>query len=434
MKKRGVVFAFIVSSFLTGLIGILSNLATTYIAPSLENYSIYIYFGLGLVFVVSLVISTIVFIRSIPEDTNAIPDDFPPKLEREQIPPKLGQLPEKPFRELIGRDLVAGEIMSVLRDPAGKWMVGLDGIGGIGKTALAREIADLCQKENLFDIVIWEQAPKERDRWGANSRGALTFEAVLDSIARQLGGVDILPLKFKEKLERIRTLIRNRRLLIVLDNLETAGEDQNEISVKLLPLLNPAKAILTSRHRFEGDIYSIHMDGLAVDSALRFIRGEARERNIERVSSAAEPDLRQIVQITGGSPLAMKLVIGQLINLPLHVILNNLKDVKLSDDTPENEYVRFYKSIFMPSWELLSRNAQKLLIAMANFAPNVGGTYDALLAASDLPDELLPDQIDELWRFSFLDVGKSGSLNKVRYYLHALTQNFVLSDIVKIRG
>jgi len=434
MKKRGVVFAFIVSSFLTGLIGILSNLATTYIAPSLENYSIYIYFGLGLVFVVSLVISTIVFIRSIPEDTNAIPDDFPPKLEREQIPPKLGQLPEKPFRELIGRDLVAGEIMSVLRDPAGKWMVGLDGIGGIGKTALAREIADLCQKENLFDIVIWEQAPKERDRWGANSRGALTFEAVLDSIARQLGGVDILPLKFKEKLERIRTLIRNRRLLIVLDNLETAGEDQNEISVKLLPLLNPAKAILTSRHRFEGDIYSIHMDGLAVDSALRFIRGEARERNIERVSSAAEPDLRQIVQITGGSPLAMTLVIGQLINLPLHVILNNLKDVKLSDDTPENEYVRFYKSIFMPSWELLSRNAQKLLIAMANFAPNVGGTYDALLAASDLPDELLPDQIDELWRFSFLDVGKSGSLNKVRYYLHALTQNFVLSDIVKIRG
>lgn len=128
----------------------------------------------------------------------------------------------------------------------------------------------------------------------------------------------------------------------------------------------------------------------------------------------------------------MKLVIGQLIRLPLDVVLNNLKDVTLSSENQESEYVRFYKSIFMPSWKLLSDEAQHLLIAMANFAPNVGGTYEAIQATSELSDDILSQNIDELWRFSFLDVGKAGSLKKVRYYLHALTQYFVLSDIVKV--
>jgi hypothetical protein len=94
--------------------------------------------------------------------------------------------------------------------------------------------------------------------------------------------------------------------------------------------------------------------------------------------------------------------------------------------------VRFYKGIFSPSWKLLSDDGKKLLISMSHFAPGVGGTYEAVKATSDLSDETLTGCVDELWRLSFLERGESPSLKKVRYYLHALTQYFVLSDIVKV--
>jgi hypothetical protein len=190
---------------------------------------------------------------------------------------------------------------------------------------------------------------------------------------------------------------------------------------------------MTSRHRFQGDVYAVHLPGLDEDGALRFIRQEAQEKNIQNVSSAGVSELKQIAETTGGSPLALKLVVGQLGLLPLETVLEQLRKVKLpKSDSDKNDYVRFYKGIFSPSWKLLSEDGKKLLISMSHFAPGIGGTYDAVKATSDLADDILNHCIDELWRLSFLEKGESPSLKKVRYYLHALTQYFVLSDIVKV--
>ena len=434
MRRRSILFAFIFSTILSAVVGILSNLAATYLAPSLENRSSLVYIALVGTFLISLPVSAYLFYRSLPEENP--PSPITPSRPIPQQTPHLADvpefLPEKLYRELVGRDAVVGDVMSALRDPSGKWIIGIDGIGGIGKTALAREIVDICRKENLFEIMIWEQAPKEQIRSGNQAIGLLTFESVLDGIARQIGAMNVLQMKSSEKQEHIQSLTKNRRILVVLDNLETAKEDQNEIALKLLPMLNPGKALLTSRQRFGSNVHGIHLTGLDEGAALRFIRGDAEEKNIDRVASASDVELKRIARATGGSPLAMKLVIGQLIHLPLDVILSNLREIHFEGDNRENEYVRFYKAIFMPSWKLLSQDAQRLLISMANFVPNVGGTYDAIKATSGLSDDLLSNHIQELWRLSFLEIGQSASLNKIRYYLHALTQYFVLSDIVKI--
>ena len=434
MKRRSIVWAFIFSAILSGIVGVLSNLAATYLAPSLENKSSIVYIVLLITFLISLPLSAYLFYRSLPADNplSSITPSRPIHQQTSPLPDASGSLPDKLYRELVGRDAVVGDVMSALRDPNGKWIIGIDGIGGIGKTALAREVADLCRKENLFEIVIWEQAPKEQIRSGNQAVGLLTFETVLDAIARQIGVMDVLQMKSLEKQDRIQALIENRRILVVLDNLETAKEDQNEIARKLLVILNPGKALLTSRQRFSSNFHGIHLAGLDEGASLRFMRSDAQEKNIDRVASASDAELKRVARATGGSPLAMKLVIGQLIHLPLDVILSNLREIRFEEDNRENEYVRFYKAIFMPSWKLLSDDAQRLLISMANFVPNVGGTYDAIKATSGLSDDSLSKYIEELWRLSFLEIGKSASLNKIRYYLHALTQYFVLSDIVKI--
>jgi len=443
MRNRRLVFAFVVSTVLSLLVGLLSNLAATYMAPSLVGQSWLIYGVLITTFAIALPVSTYLFLRGLPETkTTAATLVVTQPSVRETVPlpvssesGKMPSLPSKPYRELVGRDILMGEIMAALRDPAGKWIVAIDGMGGIGKTALAREVVDCCLAERLFDVAVWEQAPKEQpglmDR--GKGKGTLTYETTLDTIARQLGALDVPRLKGAEKEARVRALLQGQRVLVVLDNLETAKESQNEIARRLHSLLNPSKALLTSRHRFEGDFYAIHLTGLDEDGTMRFIRQEARDKGIDRVTGAEIEELKGIAQPTGGSPLALKLVVGQLGYLPLERVLGQLREVRLPEhDSDEDDYVRFYKGIFFPSWQLLSDDGKKLLISMTHFAPGVGGTFEAVKATSDLADGVLTNSIKELWRLSFLEVGESPSLKQVRYYLHALTQYFVLSDIVQV--
>jgi hypothetical protein len=215
--------------------------------------------------------------------------------------------------------------------------------------------------------------------------------------------------------------------------METAGQPQNEIAHHLLPLLGRSKVMMTSRQRFQGEVYSIHLTGLDEDGSVAFVRQEAEEKRIERVKWAETAELAKIARDTGGSPLALKLVVGQLDFLDLSTVLSQLQQVQVPKDvSEEDEYINFYRGIFLPSWSLLSEASQVLLISMAHFAPNVGGTPEAIAAVSDLTGAELGQCIRALWRLSFLEVGHTPTLKQIRYYLLTLTQYFVLSDIVKV--
>lgn len=344
-------------------------------------------------------------------------------------------LPEKPYRDLIGRDSLVEELLAALSDPAGKQMVAIDGLGGIGKTALAREVVDCALAEQQFDLAVWVQAPREEfiDLTRSKKTGTLTFDTVLDSIARQLGAVEVFKLSDKEKEARLRSLLQMQPMLVVLDNMETAKEPQNEIADRLRPLLGSSKALLTSRQRFQGDVYSIHLEGLDETGSVRFIHQEAGEKNIKRVAAAEPEELTQIATATGGSPLALKLVVGQLEVLDLATVLSSLQNVQVPDQSGEaDEYFHLYQGIFFSSWKLLAEESQDLLIAMAHFAPGVGGTPEAVGVTSNLGEPMFKRSVKQLWRYSFLEVGESPNLKQIRYYLHALTQYFVLADIVKL--
>lgn len=356
-------------------------------------------------------------------------------ITNEASPPVFPPLPEKPYPHLVGREAELMSMLAALHEPAGKRMLAVDGMGGIGKTALARELVERCLAEKLFDIAVWVQAPKEEfiDLRRSKKAGTLTFESILDAIARQLGALDVFNLRRMEKEARLRTLLQMQRVLVVLDNLETAKEPQNEIARHLHPLLGTSKAILTSRQRFQGDVYAIHLTGLDETNSIRFIHQEANEKNIRRVVTAEMNELKQIAKDTDGSPLALKLIVGQLEVLDLETVLILLRKVQLpTQGSEEDEYFRFYQGIFFSSWQLLSETSRVLLISMAHFSPGVGGTVEAIQATSAMEQLALAYCLRELWRFSFLEVGESSNLKIIRYYLHALTQYFVLADIVKV--
>jgi hypothetical protein len=258
----------------------------------------------------------------------------------------------------------------------------------------------------------------------------LGWADIFADIGRQLGFPNITGLPEQERVRQLTVLLSNHKTLLIMDNLESAVQNQDELVFALTPLLKYSKALLTSRHRFNGDLYPIHLKGLDDENALLLIRAEAQEKGVKRVAEARSGDLRAIARDTGNSPLAIKLTVGQLHHLPMDQVLRSLKlaGIGAAIDS-KDEYVRFYKGIFLNSWKLLSIDAQKLLISMAVFAPGIGGTFDAIGKTSGLDQDILIQKIDELWRLSFLETGES-SVRHSRYYLHPLTQYFVVSDII----
>lgn len=417
-RRRRLILAFVASSVLSLLMGLLSNAAVNSLV--LENPRL-VWIALIATFAISLPLTLTLFLRGLE------PDEPTPPREPTGSPPALA-LPVRPYQHFFGRDAVRDEIMSVLRDPARRPIVAIDGLGGIGKTALAREVVERCANEGLFDTVVWE--PKSSEIGVQNSR-SLSWATLIAAIGRQLGAPDMQALPQAERETRLAAMLQARKVLLVLDNLETLGERQEQLTPKLLPMLTRSKCLMTSRQRFKGDVYAVHLKGLDDESGAQLLRYEATERGISRVAAAESADLREIVAVTGGSPLAMKLVLGQLQHLPLPAVLQDLQVVTLEgEETEAGDYVTFYKSIFWKSWTLLSETAQRLLVSMAVFAPGVGGTFAAVQAISELSQAVLPGTIDELWRFSFLETGEGG-LREPRYYLHPLTHYFVISDIVQ---
>jgi len=217
-----------------------------------------------------------------------------------------------------------------------------------------------------------------------------------------------------------KALLKSRPYLIVVDNLETAV-DYEAIADQLWGLANPTKFLLTSRHRLSGyeHVHAIPLDELEAQDALAFIRYEGQERGIADIVRAEDATLLRIYEVTGGNPLAIKLVLGQTVSLTLDRVLANLRQAKRGHD-------QFYLFIYWNSWNLLSDEARLLLLHMP-LLPARGGTWEDLAAASGLEDEALERAIKELVDTSLLT---AGGLEEKVYTIHRLTHHFVLSELV----
>jgi hypothetical protein len=441
MNNKALIIALILWSILSLVLNLLTNLVSDVLFPNIVAKSWQIVIALVVALLLSIPLSIYISVRTSTKEASETQTPTPASTTQVDDPKDVApmpqiivQLPAKGYSQFIGRDEYLGDVLAALREQNTKPMVSIDGMGGIGKTAMAREVAEQCKRENLFNSFVWIQGAKQSFPLSSGDKGtsALTFNTILDEISRQFGLLDNQKLKQSEKEARITLLLKSQRVLIVLDNLETAKESQDEIARQLKPLLIPSKVLITSRRRFKADLYAIHLDDLQPDDAVLFALQTARDRNIDRVASATSRELLQIAKTTG-SPLALKLIVGQLESQPLKAVLDQIQKIRSpKKGSSEDEYLEFYRFIFADSWRLCSENSRNLLISMAHFAPNVGGTHDALKAASELPDDLLGQCIQELWRSSLLEIGESPNLKTLRYYLHALTQYFVMSDIVKV--
>ncbi|XWS58810.1 hypothetical protein CRYUN_Cryun08bG0065600 [Craigia yunnanensis] len=159
-------------------------------------------------------------------------------------PPDIVAASTKDFEAFDSRKQVFDEIMEALKD-ASINMLGVYGMGGVGKTTLVKEVARQVKEDKLFDSVVM---------------AAVTQTPDIQKIQNQIA--DILGLKFDEQsltgrahrlCERLK---KEKTVLVVLDDI-WVRLDLEEVGIPLGDQQKGCKILLTSRDQ---DVLSNGMD------------------------------------------------------------------------------------------------------------------------------------------------------------------------------
>ena len=288
-----------------------------------------------------------------------------------------------------GRDLdILGIERRVLSD-AERNILLLEGMGGTGKTTLLQHLAWWWQVTGLVSHVFnfeYDQRP-----W--------TRQQILFAIASQLK----LTLDPDERVaqEAVARRLRSERCLLVLDNLESVTGEQLAIGQSLseaerralqefLGKLRGGKTLVLIGSRskedwlaagtFEANIHPLR--GLDREATSSFADELLRAAGADRSKIRAIPEYRELLDLLGGHPLAMQVILSNLASKTPTEILHALRQGDVQLDRGETRTDSILKCIDY-SHSNLSPEARSLLECLAPFTGVVSlpmfGDYIELL-------------------------------------------------------
>jgi hypothetical protein len=250
----------------------------------------------------------------------------------------------------------------------------------------------------------------------------LAFERLLASLANRLWpqrpeGDSLASLTI-----RIRQALKARAHLIVIDNLESEA-DTAYLLEHLNDLAHPSKFLLTTRTRLPSHAngFSFPLDELGPTEASALLRHHARATGVHDLARLSKAEIKQVYQVVGGNPLAIKLVVGLATVESLPQILS---DLARSRPGPIDD---LYRHIYLKTWQTLSPEARALLQAMP-LVTEPGGLVAQLQAISRLAEGPFWSALHELVARSLLEV--RGTAQERRYGIHRLTETFLRTDII----
>ncbi|MGK5731666.1 AfsR/SARP family transcriptional regulator [Streptomyces sp. URMC 124] len=220
----------------------------------------------------------------------------------------------------------------------------IDGMGGVGKTALAVHVAHAL-RDRFPDGRIY-----------LNLRAHATFQEPMDpedalgQLLRLLGvPAGGLPRTLDELTALWRTMLADRRAVVILD--DAAGPDQIR---PLLPGATPSQIIITSRRRLAGlpGVRPISLDILCRSEAVALFRDRIGAREAAEAAGAGtgagagagagadtgeanEADTAEIVRLCGHLPLAIEIVASRFLSHGSWTTHDLMTRLARSDRLPE---------------------------------------------------------------------------------------------------
>jgi hypothetical protein len=323
-------------------------------------------------------------------------------------PPRVYEnLPAPTYSQFVMRPQAFAEVLDGLQQRSAAVLI--VGLGGNGKTSLAREVAAHCLRDSAdaprFDAVVWVS---DKDRPGTTN-----LSTVLDEIARTLDYPGFTQFAHDEKLYEVGQLLKRQRVLLVIDNFETISD--GALLTWLLRLPEPSKAIMTSREfrREMRSSWPVELRGMSEAEAWELLTERVRVLKIERIAGD-RTQLEPLLAATGGNPKALTMMMGLLKyeRRPLQHVVDDLYAARgdLFDD------------LFARAWALLDEAARRVLL-VATFFPT-SATAEALSASADAQGFAFDRAVERLADLALLDVQQEDLRCAPRYTLHSLVRAF----------
>ena len=336
----------------------------------------------------------------------------------------LQSLPHPTYQQWLGDDEDLERVHRVLDDGRKRGAntpLFITGIGGLGKTSLAREaIATWLESTNCaLDSIFWSVVAQPINSLATalqKPRRRYTLDQVLADLGEQLDvHVSALP-DNDRKLWVIAQALQNMTALIVVDNVETP--DEATMAIRLVEFLGPAAQLLvTSRYQIEyASGYGVALRELSNENAHRLLASETQRLSLSEIDQDV---FRRLYVTLGGHPHALKMAVAQLGHLPVEQALRGFADHSMTAQA-------LFHYIYNRAWSLLSPEAQDLMVGLW-LLPPAGASWEGLkvaLGASGgvYTDEDLQRYIQELTALNLIQTTQARPLV---YSLHRLTYNFL---------
>jgi predicted ATPase len=243
----------------------------------------------------------------------------PKKPQKYQITQE--NLPQQFYSKFVGRKSTLKKLLKYISPNYRQHITVIDGIGGVGKTALVIEIAYRCLKNSLsrsspnipvFDAIIFTSA-KQNYLMPCGIVERPMYETTLQDIFRTIATVlkdsVITQLSGREQISRVKQKLKEQSTLLIIDNMETLEEKER---MKVISFINdlpsPTKVIITTRSQvlLESNA-AIRLEELSIKEGVELIQQQAEEKN----KQITNEDAKQIYRRFGGIPVALIYVVGQ---------------------------------------------------------------------------------------------------------------------------
>ncbi|HFD39323.1 MAG TPA: NB-ARC domain-containing protein, partial [Anaerolineae bacterium] len=327
-------------------------------------------------------------------------------------------LPRRPSI-FVGRKQELARCLTALSPQERGWGVVIDGIGGIGKTALALEAAHAARRRAWFDAYLFVSAKTSRltpDGIREETLAATSLDAFTRRFAALLGEREIEEMSDAgQRYKALLDALRGRRALLIWDNLETlTREERDRIAEFLRVLPAPNKAIVTSRRRTGESALTVRLDRLSEEEGFRLMDevGRRHPAVARELARAGRETRRALYDAAGGNPLALHWTLGLAAQkgYSLREALARLQDAARSGD--------LYRFLFAEAARDLAEADRTVLSALTAF--QTPATPAALADVTGRTAQAVQAALERLVTLSLVN-----DLGEERYGLHPLTRTYV---------
>jgi len=338
--------------------------------------------------------------------------------------PSNRPLPE--YVRIIGRDRDVSIILRWLAEPGGP-VVGVEGPGGSGKTALLHAVADATESAArswtsvgdvpVFDAIVWVAC--------VEGSGLATL---LEAVARTLDYPGLLARTLEDRRQAVRDLLTRRAVLMLVDDVDRA---ESGVLGFLADLPGQSRALVSGRRRLPAEVRALMPEPLTIDAVRELLLAEAERQGARELGRAlADPPHPSLV---GSSALELRTAVASPLaaaaRYPLLAgwavgQLRRGQTVERVRERLAHAEGEVFGAMFAASVAGLSSGARALLATLPLLA---SATDRATLLAAGGPGAQVA--LDELLETSLVELSGAPTDESRRYELHAVTRSFVSAHL-----